>query len=128
MCHEPQGTKIDWVGANSFPRSDFGRNTRRVIPSPQETEIFPRGLCVTKPIVRPIMKTLMKKGSAMQWSKRWERPALGFARATSLAMLSIIFLGLLVAVPAVAQEPAASRIEHADKEPQNWLTYYGNYS
>lgn len=26
-----------------------------------------------------------------------------------------------------AQEPTAARIEHADKEPQNWLTYYGNY-
>jgi alcohol dehydrogenase (cytochrome c) len=25
------------------------------------------------------------------------------------------------------QEPAAARIEHADKEPQNWLTFFGNY-
>jgi len=27
----------------------------------------------------------------------------------------------------VAQEPTAARIERTDKEPQNWLTYYGNY-
>jgi alcohol dehydrogenase (cytochrome c) len=33
-----------------------------------------------------------------------------------------------VAVPsAAAQEPTTSRIEHADKEPQNWLSFYGNY-
>jgi protein-tyrosine phosphatase len=26
-----------------------------------------------------------------------------------------------------AQDPMAARIEHAGNEPQNWLTYYGNY-
>ena len=26
------------------------------------------------------------------------------------------------------QKASSSRVEHADKEPQNWLTYYGNYS
>jgi alcohol dehydrogenase (cytochrome c) len=25
------------------------------------------------------------------------------------------------------QDSAASRIENADKEPQNWLSFYGNY-
>ena len=28
---------------------------------------------------------------------------------------------------AAAQDATTSRIEHADKEPQNWLTFYGNY-
>src|ERR1700737_1446919 len=29
---------------------------------------------------------------------------------------------------AIAQQGVmASRLEHADKEPQNWLTFYGNY-
>ena len=27
----------------------------------------------------------------------------------------------------VAQEPTTTRIQQAEKEPQNWLTYYGNY-
>jgi alcohol dehydrogenase (cytochrome c) len=41
---------------------------------------------------------------------------------------SFITLFLLGAtLPSLAQEPTAARIEHADKEPQNWLTYYGNY-
>ena len=31
--------------------------------------------------------------------------------------------------PALAQKPTtATRLEHAEKEPQNWLTYYGNYN
>src|SRR5437879_7369934 len=30
-------------------------------------------------------------------------------------------------VSVAAQEPSAMRIEHAEKEPQNWLTFYGNY-
>ena len=68
----------------------------------------------------------------MRLPKRSERLAVVLAAATSSTLLSIILLvgllvGLFVAVPAAAQEPAASRIEHADKEPQNWLTYYGNY-
>ena len=30
---------------------------------------------------------------------------------------------------ALAQKPAnVTRLEHADKEPQNWLSYYGNYN
>src|SRR5712691_7086919 len=28
---------------------------------------------------------------------------------------------------AAQQRSMASRIEHAEKEPQNWLTFYGNY-
>src|SRR5258708_15367811 len=28
---------------------------------------------------------------------------------------------------AMAQDATTSRIEHGDKEPQNWLTFYGNY-
>ena len=39
----------------------------------------------------------------------------------------ITCLLLLSAGFAIAQEQTTSRIEHADKEPQNWLTFYGNY-
>src|SRR5271168_5246935 len=43
-------------------------------------------------------------------------------------LLSLCFV-LAGVRPAKAQQaPAASRLEHADKEPQNWMTYYGNYS
>ena len=34
---------------------------------------------------------------------------------------------LLAAMPAAAQEVTPERIVHAAKEPQNWLTFYGNY-
>ncbi len=43
---------------------------------------------------------------------------------TSLFMTLIL---LASAPPSWGQEPTAARIEHSDKEPQNWLTYYGNY-
>ena len=39
----------------------------------------------------------------------------------------ITCLLLLSAGFAIAQEQTTGRIEHADKEPQNWLTFYGNY-
>src|SRR5437016_13585977 len=44
---------------------------------------------------------------------------------TALAiLLSISYCG----TPSVAaQESRAKRIEHAEKEPQNWLTFFGNY-
>ena len=41
-----------------------------------------------------------------------------------LALLCVILWG---AGSVAAQEPAARRIEQADREPQNWLTFYGNY-
>jgi len=40
------------------------------------------------------------------------------------ALLGISFWG---ASSLLAQEPTAKRIEQADKEPQNWLTFFGNY-
>ena len=43
---------------------------------------------------------------------------------------AVYFLACLILGPAcTANAPAATttRIEHADKEPQNWLTFYGNY-
>lgn len=42
------------------------------------------------------------------------------------SFITLFLLGAAFASP--AQEPTAARIERADKEPQNWLTYYGNYS
>ena len=47
------------------------------------------------------------------------------ARAgTGLFLLGVI---LGATAQAAAQDATTSRIEHADKEPQNWLTFYGNY-
>src|SRR5690349_12750595 len=43
---------------------------------------------------------------------------------------AVLFLICAMAVTggvAAAQDATTSRIEHADKEPQNWLTFYGNY-
>jgi alcohol dehydrogenase (cytochrome c) len=42
-----------------------------------------------------------------------------------------VFISLIILVgihSVAAQEQSAVRIEHADKEPQNWLTFYGNYA
>jgi alcohol dehydrogenase (cytochrome c) len=45
----------------------------------------------------------------------------------TIANLCVI-VALFAAAPfAAGQQATASRIEHADQEPQNWLTYYGNY-
>ena len=40
-----------------------------------------------------------------------------------LIVLMFIFLP-----PARAQEPTGARLLHADREPQNWLTYFGTYN
>jgi alcohol dehydrogenase (cytochrome c) len=40
----------------------------------------------------------------------------------------VLFLVLFGIHTAAAQQGAmASRLEHSEKEPQNWLTFYGNY-
>ena len=36
-------------------------------------------------------------------------------------------LSLLVATQAAGQEVTPERLVHAGKEPQNWLTFFGNY-
>ena len=47
-----------------------------------------------------------------------------WSRAGFLALCLV----LLCVHSAVAQQaPMASRLEHSEKEPQNWLTFYGNY-
>src|SRR6267154_2825948 len=43
------------------------------------------------------------------------------------AAVFLLFLILGAASVARAQDATTTRIEHADKEPQNWLTFYGNY-
>jgi len=45
--------------------------------------------------------------------------------ATALAIL--LYISYCGTPSVAAQEPTANRIEHADKEPQNWLTFFGNY-
>ena len=49
---------------------------------------------------------------------------LGFRECARLFLLCLI---LGAAGVAKAQDATTTRIEHADKEPQNWLTFYGNY-
>jgi alcohol dehydrogenase (cytochrome c) len=44
------------------------------------------------------------------------------------AILSYIFLVAALSLPGLAQEPTWSRLIGSDKEPQNWMTYGGNYS
>jgi len=41
--------------------------------------------------------------------------------------LFLFGLGLLGATRAAGQEVTPERLVHANKEPQNWLTFYGNY-
>ena len=43
------------------------------------------------------------------------------------SVLFLLCLNLGAAGVASAQDATTSRIEHADREPQNWLTFYGNY-
>src|SRR5258705_3208408 len=47
-----------------------------------------------------------------------------WSRAGFLA-LCLVLLGVHTTV--AQQAPMASRLEHSEKEPQNWLTFYGNY-
>jgi alcohol dehydrogenase (cytochrome c) len=49
-------------------------------------------------------------------------------RSRIIANLSVLLLLLAGTRFARAQEAATNRIERAEQEPQNWLTYYGNYS
>jgi alcohol dehydrogenase (cytochrome c) len=42
-------------------------------------------------------------------------------------VLAHLALALAFAPTASAQEPSAERLQRSDREPQNWLTYYGNY-
>jgi alcohol dehydrogenase (cytochrome c) len=43
------------------------------------------------------------------------------------AYLSLLCITLAGVVAVNAQGPAGARIEQAEREPQNWLTYFGNY-
>ena len=59
----------------------------------------------------------------MRFLKTWKKKP-GPWLASSF--MSLFLLG--AALASSAQEPTAARIERADQEPQNWLTYYGNYA
>src|ERR1700680_2760058 len=52
--------------------------------------------------------------------------AYGIDFSTFAALFLLCFIPIEVR-SAAAQGPTTSRIEHADKEPQNWLSFYGNY-
>ena len=55
----------------------------------------------------------------------------GYVRGKVAHAALLFFLhGLMLVGSCAAQaqgSPSASRIEHAEKEPSNWLTFYGNY-
>src|SRR5215469_17586322 len=50
-----------------------------------------------------------------------------FLAARAAAVFLTLASGLAIVGPASAQDETTARIAHADKEPQNWLTFYGNY-
>src|ERR1700730_6813931 len=56
--------------------------------------------------------------------RRSRTDRLDFSRHASLLVLCLILSG---ARSLAAQESTTLRIEHADKEPQNWLSFYGDY-
>ncbi len=58
---------------------------------------------------------------------RANRAVIQILAPRALAILFLMCLIVAAAGIAVAQDMTTSRIEHADKEPQNWLTFYGNY-
>jgi hypothetical protein len=45
-----------------------------------------------------------------------------FASAAGVLVTALSFCWT---ISVAAQERTATRIEHAEKEPQNWLTFYG---
>jgi glucose dehydrogenase len=45
-----------------------------------------------------------------------------------LRPICILILALAIALPGFAQEPSWQRLINSDKEPQNWLSYGGNYA
>src|ERR1700694_949248 len=58
---------------------------------------------------------------------RVRRTARNSLAANVCAVLFLPCLILGAAGVAAAQDATTSRIAHADKEPQNWLSFYGNY-
>jgi alcohol dehydrogenase (cytochrome c) len=57
-------------------------------------------------------------------SRKWMQT---FLRFREIATFFVLLAALPIARNITAQDQMAARIEHARKEPQNWLTYYGNY-
>src|ERR1700737_5033553 len=52
-------------------------------------------------------------------------PHVDFGGRAGFLVLCLVLFGVHSA--AAQQGAMASRLEHAEKEPQNWLTFYGNY-
>src|ERR1700719_4503569 len=55
------------------------------------------------------------------------RTGTNFLAARACAVFFLLSVPLGPVGGAAAQDETTARIEHADKEPQNWLTFYGNY-
>src|SRR5262250_1655843 len=58
----------------------------------------------------------------------WRRIASGYEHRLRLHSLLSVILIVAGAAPAFAQEPSWSRLINSDKEPQNWMSYGGNYA
>jgi alcohol dehydrogenase (cytochrome c) len=63
----------------------------------------------------------MRDQHSHRHARRHERPFASTMMALTLAACGLVSVG------AAAQEVTPERIVHAAKEPQNWLTFYGNY-
>ena len=63
----------------------------------------------------------------MRWPLRNRRSGAD-SRMKVCQFLVILCFALVSAVLSLAQEPTGERIARADKEPQNWLTYFGTYN
>ena len=56
--------------------------------------------------------------------RRWRNRSVGLKIIVVLILLSVHALATNFAL---AQDPSTLRIGHAEKEPQNWLSFYGDY-
>src|SRR5262245_66163906 len=57
----------------------------------------------------------------------WRRIAAG--HRLRLRLNTLLSIALIVsALPAYAQEPSWERLINSDREPQNWMSYGGNYA
>ena len=59
-------------------------------------------------------------------ARQFSEDHLSAGAATLIAAAILLFASLMEMPTASAQEPTWSRLNHTDKEPSNWLTYFGN--
>src|SRR6201998_1470884 len=55
------------------------------------------------------------------------RKLIGKQFRSACALAVVLYISFCSEPSVAAQEPTSNRNEHAEKEPENWLTFYGNY-